>query len=199
VIEAKLSGKHEIEIWGDGHQTRSFMYIDDCLQGHPESCTATSSMPINLGSSELVVHQPAGRHRRRHRRHQAQAQLQFEGAQGRQRPQQRQHADQKLLGWEPPPSSRRIFSRNFFQHLPAADRPAPLHRRRHPPCSRRLLGDGFESRPTHRTGKVENPDFHARILESVNRFILHRANLIVALDRFMADRLSRAACPPTKC
>ena len=35
VIEAKLSGKHEIEIWGDGKQTRSFMYIDDCTQGHP--------------------------------------------------------------------------------------------------------------------------------------------------------------------
>src|SRR5436309_4233151 len=33
VIEAKLSGRHEIEIWGDGHQTRSFMFIDDCLKG----------------------------------------------------------------------------------------------------------------------------------------------------------------------
>ena len=33
VIEAKLSGRHEIEIWGDGKQTRSFMYIDDCLKG----------------------------------------------------------------------------------------------------------------------------------------------------------------------
>ena len=33
VIEAKLSGRHEIEIWGDGEQTRSFMYIDDCLKG----------------------------------------------------------------------------------------------------------------------------------------------------------------------
>ena len=32
VIEAKQSGKHEIEIWGDGHQTRSFMYIDDCTK-----------------------------------------------------------------------------------------------------------------------------------------------------------------------
>jgi GDP-D-mannose 3',5'-epimerase len=31
VIEAKLAGEHEIEIWGDGHQTRSFMYIDDCV------------------------------------------------------------------------------------------------------------------------------------------------------------------------
>src|SRR5207247_635181 len=33
VISAKLSGKHEIEIWGDGNQTRSFMYIDDCIKG----------------------------------------------------------------------------------------------------------------------------------------------------------------------
>ena len=33
VIAAKLSGKHEIEIWGSGDQTRSFMYIDDCLHG----------------------------------------------------------------------------------------------------------------------------------------------------------------------
>ena len=33
VAEAKLSGDHEIEIWGDGEQTRSFMYIDDCVEG----------------------------------------------------------------------------------------------------------------------------------------------------------------------
>ena len=56
VIEAKDSGKHEIEIWGDGNQTRSFMYIDDCIKGidmitHCEDLIAT---PINLGSSELV-------------------------------------------------------------------------------------------------------------------------------------------------
>jgi len=56
VIEAKLSGKHEIEIWGDGHQTRSFMYIDDCVLGiqkimHSDNVT----MPINLGSSEMVT------------------------------------------------------------------------------------------------------------------------------------------------
>jgi GDP-D-mannose 3',5'-epimerase len=56
VIEAKDSGKHEIVIWGDGTQTRSFMYIDDCVYGidritHYEDLVAT---PINLGSSELV-------------------------------------------------------------------------------------------------------------------------------------------------
>ena len=56
VIEAKDAGRHEILIWGDGNQTRSFMYIDDCVQGidlitHCEDLIAT---PINLGSSELV-------------------------------------------------------------------------------------------------------------------------------------------------
>ena len=56
VIEAKESGKHEIDIWGDGTQTRSFMYIDDCVEGidmimHSDELIAT---PINLGSSELV-------------------------------------------------------------------------------------------------------------------------------------------------
>jgi GDP-D-mannose 3',5'-epimerase len=57
VIEAKESGKHEIVIWGDGTQTRSFMYIDDCVLGidmimHSDRLIAT---PINLGSSELVA------------------------------------------------------------------------------------------------------------------------------------------------
>jgi nucleoside-diphosphate-sugar epimerase len=56
VIEAKDSGDHSIEIWGDGHQTRSFMYIDDCLNGidmimHSEALIAT---PINLGSDFLI-------------------------------------------------------------------------------------------------------------------------------------------------
>ena len=54
VIEAKLSGKHEIEIWGDGHQTRSFMYIDDCLKGTQAILWSDIIEPINLGSSELV-------------------------------------------------------------------------------------------------------------------------------------------------
>jgi nucleoside-diphosphate-sugar epimerase len=54
VIEAKLSGKHEIEIWGDGHQTRSFMYIDDCLHGTQAILASDILEPLNLGSSELV-------------------------------------------------------------------------------------------------------------------------------------------------
>ncbi|MGD0615024.1 MAG: NAD-dependent epimerase/dehydratase family protein [Verrucomicrobiota bacterium] len=54
VIEAKQSGKHEIEIWGDGHQTRSFMYIDDCLKGVQAIMHSEIVEPLNLGSSELV-------------------------------------------------------------------------------------------------------------------------------------------------
>ena len=54
VIEAQISGKHEIEIWGDGHQTRSFMYIDDCLHGTQEILRSEILEPINLGSDELV-------------------------------------------------------------------------------------------------------------------------------------------------
>jgi nucleoside-diphosphate-sugar epimerase len=55
VIRAKLSGKLEIEIWGDGHQTRSFMYIDDCLKGTQAIMRSDIIEPINLGSSELVT------------------------------------------------------------------------------------------------------------------------------------------------
>jgi GDP-D-mannose 3',5'-epimerase len=55
VIEAKLSGDHQIEIWGDGEQTRSFMYIDDCLHGILAIMESDVIEPINLGSSELVT------------------------------------------------------------------------------------------------------------------------------------------------
>ncbi|WP_174242239.1 NAD-dependent epimerase/dehydratase family protein [Granulicella sp. WH15] len=54
VIEAKLSGSHEINIWGDGHQTRSFMFIDDCVHGTQSIMNSNIDEPINLGSSELV-------------------------------------------------------------------------------------------------------------------------------------------------
>jgi len=55
VIEAKANGTREIEIWGDGHQTRSFMYIDDCLKGTEMIMESDILEPINLGSSELVT------------------------------------------------------------------------------------------------------------------------------------------------
>jgi nucleoside-diphosphate-sugar epimerase len=55
VLEAKASGKHEIEIWGDGNQTRSFMYIDDCLKGTQMIMSSDIREPLNLGSNELVT------------------------------------------------------------------------------------------------------------------------------------------------
>jgi GDP-D-mannose 3',5'-epimerase len=54
IAQCVLSGKHEIEIWGDGHQTRSFMYIDDCVKGTQMIMNGDVIEPLNLGSSELV-------------------------------------------------------------------------------------------------------------------------------------------------
>ena len=54
VIEAKVNGRHEIVIWGDGTRTRSFMYIDDCVKGVQMIMDSNILEPINLGSSEMV-------------------------------------------------------------------------------------------------------------------------------------------------
>jgi nucleoside-diphosphate-sugar epimerase len=54
IAQAGLSGKHEIEIWGDGEQTRSFMYVDDCVEGSMRVTAGDSPVPVNVGSSELV-------------------------------------------------------------------------------------------------------------------------------------------------
>lgn len=54
IAQAALSGRHEIEIWGDGEQTRSFMYVDDCVEGTLRIATGDSAVPVNVGSSELV-------------------------------------------------------------------------------------------------------------------------------------------------
>ncbi len=106
VIEAKLSGCHEIEIWGDGEQTRSFMYIDDCVVGTRKIFASRILDPINLGSSELVtinglvdlVEQIAGvRLKRRYRLDAPQ------GVRGRNSDNTRITAE---LGWEPSISLR---------------------------------------------------------------------------------------------
>jgi GDP-D-mannose 3',5'-epimerase len=55
VVEAKLSGRNEIEIWGTGDQTRSFMYIEDCIKGIDLIMNSEILEPINLGSSEAVT------------------------------------------------------------------------------------------------------------------------------------------------
>ena len=102
VVEARLNGTKEIEIWGSGEQTRSFMYIDDCLKGSQDIMRSeTITFPINLGSSEKVsinrlvdvVEEIAGvRLRRRYNLNAP------KGVNGR-------NSDnvliQKMLGWEP--------------------------------------------------------------------------------------------------
>lgn len=55
VAEAKISGSKEIEIWGDGEQSRSFMYVDDCVEGTMRIAAGDCSDPLNLGSKELVT------------------------------------------------------------------------------------------------------------------------------------------------
>jgi nucleoside-diphosphate-sugar epimerase len=54
VIQAKLDGTDTIEIWGDGEQTRSFMYVDDCIHGTKAITASEVVEPLNLGSEELV-------------------------------------------------------------------------------------------------------------------------------------------------
>jgi nucleoside-diphosphate-sugar epimerase len=106
VIEAQLSGSGEIEIWGDGTQTRSFMYIDDCLTGTQAILRSDIDEPVNLGSSELVsinhlvdiVEEIAGvRLRRRYNLSAPQ------GVRGRNSDNTR---IQQYLGWEPSISLR---------------------------------------------------------------------------------------------
>ncbi len=55
VVEAIVSGDHSIQIWGNGLQTRSFLYIDDCIEGTQRIADGSVSEPLNLGSSELVT------------------------------------------------------------------------------------------------------------------------------------------------
>jgi nucleoside-diphosphate-sugar epimerase len=54
IATAVLTGDRSIEIWGDGEQTRSFMYIDDCVRGTRMITDGPYGSPVNLGSSELV-------------------------------------------------------------------------------------------------------------------------------------------------
>ncbi|HYX85720.1 MAG TPA: NAD-dependent epimerase/dehydratase family protein [Gaiellales bacterium] len=55
VVQAKISGTNAIEIWGDGEQTRSFMYVDDCVHGTQLLTDSDVTEPLNIGSSELVT------------------------------------------------------------------------------------------------------------------------------------------------
>jgi nucleoside-diphosphate-sugar epimerase len=55
VAEASLTGDHAVDIWGDGQQTRSFMYVDDCVEGTLRLTGSDLHEPVNIGSDELVT------------------------------------------------------------------------------------------------------------------------------------------------
>jgi GDP-D-mannose 3', 5'-epimerase len=52
---AKLTNSPEIEIWGDGEQTRSFCYIDDCVRGIYKLMHSEHREPLNLGQDRMVT------------------------------------------------------------------------------------------------------------------------------------------------
>jgi len=125
VAAAKLSGDHRIEIWGDGQQTRSFMYVDDCVHGTQALADSDVIEPINLGSSELVtinelvsiVEEIAGLELRREYKLDAP-----QGVRGR-------NSDNtrilELLGWEPSISLREGLEQTYrwvYDQLAAGER-----------------------------------------------------------------------------
>ena len=115
VIEAKDTGSTDITIWGDGTQTRSFMYIDDCTKGidrimHCEKLVAT---PINLGSSELVSINDLVTHRGNDGRSEAHAPLRCHrprGVAGRNSDNTMIH---RILGWEPDTSLKDGLAKTY--------------------------------------------------------------------------------------
>ena len=91
VAEAELLDRPEIEIWGDGKQTRSFTYIDDCVHG---TLAIMDSGPLGAGQPRQRDARDDRRprvHRRGDRRHHPRAALQDGRADRRAGPQQRQH------------------------------------------------------------------------------------------------------------
>jgi nucleoside-diphosphate-sugar epimerase len=134
VVEAVVSGDHRIEIWGDGTQTRSFMFVDDCIRGTLALAASDVVEPLNLGSSELVtinglvdlVEEIAGV--RLERRYKLDAPR---GVNGRNSDNTRLRA---ALGWEPDTRLRDGLARTYAwvhdeylrRHAPSARRPAAL-------------------------------------------------------------------------
>lgn len=138
VAEAKLSGRHVIEIWGDGDQRRSFLYVDDAVQGTLQLIRCAYPSPVNIGSEESVtinelldlIEEIAGiRCKRIYQRHQPQ------GVRGRCSDNQK---IRELTGWQPAvklqdgleQTYRWIFDRlsaNRSLALPAGNLQPPFH------------------------------------------------------------------------
>jgi GDP-D-mannose 3',5'-epimerase len=113
VAVAVQTGSDEIEVWGDGKQTRSFMYVDDCVRGSIDVLEGPRVDPINLGSAELVtvdqlvdtVEQIAGTKLRRNYRLDAP-----QGVRGRNSDNTR---FREAYGWEPSVSLREGLEKTY--------------------------------------------------------------------------------------
>lgn len=112
VAAAKLTGNHEIEIWGDGEQTRSFCYIDDCLEGLFRLMRSDYCEPLNLGQDRMVtineladiIARTAGISiTKKH----------VEGPQGVRGRNSDNHRLRQVLGWEPQISLEEGFARTY--------------------------------------------------------------------------------------
>ncbi len=93
VAECVVTGEHEIEVWGDGEQTRSFMFVDDCVAGHSQADRFRRRRADQHRFVRTRVDQRADRHHQRHRRHHGRSRARPECPTGCARSQQRQHAD----------------------------------------------------------------------------------------------------------
>ena len=196
VIEAKLTGNHNIEIWGDGKQTRSFMYISDCLKGiYTITDSETWHDPINLGSSEGVtinqlvdmVEDIAGIKLNRS--------YNLERSQGRQRPQQRQHAHQESLRL----GARHAPPRRDGEDLQVDLRPdgPPLHRRQAPGGAggRGALAGASLARTTTPTPGLSAPDSVPRGASGTTRPARASARGYEGRRSFWCSGNARASCP----
>ncbi|HET9501803.1 MAG TPA: NAD-dependent epimerase/dehydratase family protein [Marmoricola sp.] len=113
IATAAITGEHELDIWGDGEQTRSFMFVDDCLEGSQRILNGDSAAPVNLGSDELVsinqlysiVEEIAGISCRRH--------YQLDAPQGVRGRNSDNTLIQEIYGWAPSTSLADGLSRTY--------------------------------------------------------------------------------------
>ena len=112
IAMAKLTGNHEIEIWGDGEQTRSFCYIDDCLEGLHRLMRSDFRRAAESGAGSDGDDQSAGRYRREDRGH-PDPKKHIDGPMGVRGRNSDNTLLRKVLNWEPAISLEEGLARTY--------------------------------------------------------------------------------------